>query len=81
MGKLNDTRHQFSTLSTSLSDWLAKKAGINKAKQQEMQDAKDQLTSVGTCFAHISLDYVSLINTMHAKKSSVLLDAVMRAQQ
>ncbi|KAI1710014.1 BAR domain of APPL family domain-containing protein [Ditylenchus destructor] len=76
LSKLNETRSQFDSLSSSLSDALAKKASINKNKTQELQDARNSLTAVGTCFAHNSLDYVALMNIAHARKSHVVLESL-----
>lgn len=66
----------FESLSASLNESLAKKAAINKNKTQELQDAKNSLTAVGTCFAHNSLDYVAQLNIVQARKTQVILESV-----
>uniref|UniRef100_A0A915EIM6 Uncharacterized protein n=1 Tax=Ditylenchus dipsaci TaxID=166011 RepID=A0A915EIM6_9BILA len=76
LAKLNENRKLFDNLSSSLADALAKKAAINKSKTQELNDAKNSLTAVGTCFAHSSLDYVAALNIAHAKKAHVVLESL-----
>lgn len=76
MGKLNETKSHFESLSVSLNEALAKKAAINKHKVQELQDAKNSLTAFGTCFAHNSLDYVAQLNIVHERKSEVIIESV-----
>lgn len=76
LGKLNEVKLHFENLSSSLTDALSKKAAINKHKTQEIQDATNSLTAVGTCFAHNSLDYVAHLNLTHARKNLIMIDAV-----
>lgn len=73
---MNETKNHFESLSNSMAEALAKKASINKNKLHELNDAKNSLTAVGTCFAHNSLDYVAQLNIAHVKKCHFILEAV-----
>uniref|UniRef100_A0A914EAG8 Uncharacterized protein n=1 Tax=Acrobeloides nanus TaxID=290746 RepID=A0A914EAG8_9BILA len=74
--KVNETKSHFENLASSFSDALSKKASINKNKVQELNDAKNSLTAVGTLFAHTSLDYVAQLNIAHARKCHSILEAL-----
>lgn len=53
-----------------------RKASICRTRPNEITDAKNALTAVGTCFAHTALDYVAQINIAHAHKDHLILDGV-----
>ncbi|CAD5213093.1 unnamed protein product [Bursaphelenchus okinawaensis] len=74
--KLRDSRTQFDNMSQALNDALNKRASISRSCGQQLKEAKNGLTAVGTCFAHTSLDYVAQINIAHSRKHYVLLEAL-----
>uniref|UniRef100_A0A1I8BL30 Arf-GAP with coiled-coil, ANK repeat and PH domain-containing protein 2 n=1 Tax=Meloidogyne hapla TaxID=6305 RepID=A0A1I8BL30_MELHA len=76
LGKLNEVKSHFNNLSSSLSEALLKKAAINKNKFQEMHDAENSLTAIGTCFSHTGLDYVAQINIVNALKCPIILETL-----
>jgi Arf-GAP/coiled-coil/ANK repeat/PH domain-containing protein len=76
--KLRDAKNRFDAMSNSISEALAKRASISRKCTNELKEARQALTAVGTCFAHQSLDYVSDINNCHSRKHHVFLDAVTR---
>ena len=43
---------------------------------QELHDAENSLTAIGTCFSHTGLDYVAQINIAHALKCPAILEAL-----
>lgn len=51
-------RSHFQRVSQSLDDALVRNAQIAKHREQEGFEARNELTAVGTCFAHTALDYV-----------------------
>lgn len=58
MSKTPELRAHFEKVSSSLDSSLAQAAGISRAKESECAEARNELTAVGTCFAHTALDYV-----------------------
>ena len=65
-------------MSSEFDDIITKKAAINKNKNRELTEAKNQIMAVGTLFAHTSLDYVANIQQAHSKKCYVVLEAVSK---
>ncbi|CEF70761.1 Arf GTPase activating protein family and Pleckstrin homology domain and Ankyrin repeat and Pleckstrin homology-like domain and Ankyrin repeat-containing domain-containing protein [Strongyloides ratti] len=76
--KLSETKSQFNSISSNLEEALTKKACIPKQKANELGEAKNSLTAIGTCYAHVSVDYVAQINLIHAKKCYVLIEAIWK---
>uniref|UniRef100_A0A0N4UAS0 Arf-GAP with coiled-coil, ANK repeat and PH domain-containing protein 2 n=1 Tax=Dracunculus medinensis TaxID=318479 RepID=A0A0N4UAS0_DRAME len=74
--KILETQVHYESLSNSLDDALMRKASICRTRPNEITDAKNALTAVGTCFAHTALDYVAQINIAHAHKDHLILDGL-----
>ncbi|KFD53218.1 hypothetical protein M513_05928 [Trichuris suis] len=77
LNKLDEMRTNFQRVGRSLDDALAKNAHSSKLKDHEGSEAKNELAAVGTCFAHISLDYVFQINWVHTSKKHEILEAFL----
>uniref|UniRef100_A0A0K0EXH4 Centaurin beta 1A (projected from Caenorhabditis elegans ortholog cnt-1) n=1 Tax=Strongyloides venezuelensis TaxID=75913 RepID=A0A0K0EXH4_STRVS len=76
--RLSETKSQFNSISSNLEEALNKKASISRQKANELNEAKNSLTAIGTCFAHVSVDYVAQINLIHAKKCYILIEAIWK---
>ncbi|KRY33937.1 Arf-GAP with coiled-coil, ANK repeat and PH domain-containing protein 2, partial [Trichinella spiralis] len=77
LSKVYEMRSHFQRVSRSLDDALWKNAHVSKLKDHEGSDAKNELTAVGTCFAHTCLDYIFQINLVHASKKHEILEAFL----
>ncbi|KRY82518.1 Arf-GAP with coiled-coil, ANK repeat and PH domain-containing protein 2 [Trichinella pseudospiralis] len=77
LSKVYEMRNHFQRVSRSLDDALWKNAHVSKLKDHEGSDAKNELTAVGTCFAHTCLDYIFQINLVHASKKHEILEAFL----
>uniref|UniRef100_A0A183IZ47 PH domain-containing protein n=1 Tax=Soboliphyme baturini TaxID=241478 RepID=A0A183IZ47_9BILA len=73
----HDVQNHFVRVNRSLDEALAKSASVSKSKEQECFEAQNELTSVGTCFAHSSLDYIYQMNLMHATKKYKITEAFL----
>lgn len=50
-------RSHFERVSTSLDSALTANSNVPKHKMAEAVETRNELTAVGTCFAHTALDY------------------------
>ena len=56
--KMKDTKKQFEKISEELDTSFVRNSQTQRSKEQECREAYNDLTSVKSCFAHISLDHV-----------------------
>ncbi|XP_070207244.1 arf-GAP with coiled-coil, ANK repeat and PH domain-containing protein 2-like isoform X2 [Littorina saxatilis] len=75
--KMKDMRKQFEKISDDLDAALVRNSQAQKTKPQECKEALNDLTTMKSCFAHTSLDYVFEVNVLHSKKRFEVLDTML----
>ncbi len=73
-----EMRAHFGRVSQSLDDALARQAAVPRLREPEAAEARNELTAVGTCFAHTALDYVFQLLLLRARQAPEIVDAVRK---
>ncbi|XP_048580641.1 arf-GAP with coiled-coil, ANK repeat and PH domain-containing protein 2 isoform X2 [Nematostella vectensis] len=77
--RVKETKKLFDKISDELDNALNKHAQLPKTcKQHELEEDRNILTAMQSCFDHISLDYAFQINLLQSRKRIEVLDALSK---
>lgn len=74
--KAHEMRTHFQKLSQNLDEALIRSSQVSRHKEQDASEASNELTAVGTCFAHTALDYVFQLNLLRCRQKFEVVEAL-----